>query len=147
MVAELEKLGLLEKIEPHTLSLAMCHRCKTLVEPLVSTQWFVKMKPLAEPAIEVVDDGRIQFVPENWNNTYHHWMDNIRDWCISRQLWWGHRIPAWHCEDCKQITVAREDSGGMRELRLRVDSSRIPDVLDTWFSSGLWPFLDAGLAR
>ncbi len=143
VVAELEKLGLLEKIEKYPLSLAICDRCKTPVEPLVSNQWFVKMKPLAKPAIECVDDGRIQFVPPNWISTYHQWMDNIRDWCISRQLWWGHRIPAWFCDDCRQITVAREDpskcshcgSGNIRQET---------DVLDTWFSSGLWPFSTLG---
>ncbi len=143
VVAELRQLGLIEKIEPYTLSLAVCDRCKTPVEPLVSTQWFVKMKPLAKPAIDAVDDGRIQFIPANWTTTYHHWMDNIRDWCVSRQLWWGHRIPAWYCDDCHQLTVSREDpthcshcqSGSIRQET---------DVLDTWFSSGLWPFSTLG---
>ena len=109
VVAELKELGLLEKIEPYKLSVGKCHRCKTVVEPLVSKQWWMKMKPLAEPAIEAVEDGRITFVPANWSKTYFEWMYNIRDWCISRQLWWGHRIPAWHCGDCKAVTVARED--------------------------------------
>jgi valyl-tRNA synthetase len=143
IVADLERLGLLEKIEPYTVSLGKCQRCKTIVEPLVSTQWFVKMKPLAEPAIEVVKDGRVRIIPENWQKTYFDWMYNIRDWCISRQLWWGHRIPAWHCEDCKQITVSREDPARCAHC----GSDRIvqdPDVLDTWFSSGLWPFSTLG---
>jgi valyl-tRNA synthetase len=143
VVADLEKLGLLEKTEPYTLPLGKCQRCKTIVEPLVSTQWFVKMKPLAEPAIEAVKDGRIRIIPENWQKIYFDWMYNIRDWCISRQLWWGHRIPAWHCEDCKEITVARETPSKCS----RCGSDRIvqdPDVLDTWFSSGLWPFSTLG---
>jgi len=108
VVAELEKLGLLEKVEPYKLSVGQCHRCKTVVEPLVSMQWWVKIKPIADPAIKAVEDGRIQFVPANWAKTYFDWMYNIRDWCISRQLWWGHRIPAWHCANCGGTTVARE---------------------------------------
>jgi valyl-tRNA synthetase len=142
VVARLEDLGLLEKIEPHKLSVGHCHRCKTIVEPLVSTQWWMKMKPLAEPAIAAVRDGRITFVPENWAKTYFHWMENIRDWCISRQLWWGHRIPAWHCAACGEVTVAREDPTeckcGSKDLK------QDRDVLDTWFSSGLWPFSTLG---
>jgi valyl-tRNA synthetase len=143
VVAALDEAGLLERIEPYTLSLARCQRCKTPVEPLVSTQWFVRTKPLAGPAIEAVDDGRIQFVPANWVKTYHEWMDNIRDWCISRQLWWGHRIPAWYCDNCGRITVAREDPtrcAHCGSARIQQD----PDVLDTWFSSGLWPFSTLG---
>jgi valyl-tRNA synthetase len=134
---------LLEKTEPYALAIGGCQRCKTVVEPLVSTQWFVKMKPLAEPAIQAVEDGRIQFIPDNWAKTYFEWMRNIRDWCISRQLWWGHRIPAWHCQDCKQVSVAREapaKCGACGSSRLEQD----PDVLDTWFSSGLWPFSTLG---
>ena len=100
--------ALLVKIEDYTLSLGKCDRCKTVVEPLISTQWFVKTKPLAEKAIEVVESGAIEFIPANWTKTYFEWMYNIRDWCISRQLWWGHRIPAWHCEECREIVVARE---------------------------------------
>ena len=143
IVAALDELGLIEKVEPYTLSLARCQRCKTPVEPLVSTQWFAKMKPLAEPAIAAVDEGRIQFVPGNWVKTYHEWMDNIRDWCISRQLWWGHRIPAWHCDTCHQMTVAREDPSRCAHCgseAIHQDN----DVLDTWFSSGLWPFSTLG---
>jgi len=143
VVAELEKLGLLEKVEPHKLSIGKCHRCKTVVEPLVSKQWWMKMKPLAEPAIKAVEDGRITFVPANWSKTYFEWMYNIRDWCISRQLWWGHRIPAWHCGACAAVTVSREDPTSCSKCgseKLTQD----PDVLDTWFSSGLWPFSTLG---
>jgi valyl-tRNA synthetase len=143
IVAELEKLGLLEKIEPHKLSIAKCHRCRTIVEPLVSTQWWVKIKPLADPAIKAVEDGRIEFVPANWSKTYFEWMYNIRDWCISRQLWWGHRIPAWHCGDCKKITVARETPLVCSHCGLK-NLTQETDVLDTWFSSGLWPFSTLG---
>ncbi|HXP83524.1 MAG TPA: valine--tRNA ligase [Bryobacteraceae bacterium] len=143
VLAELEKLGLLEKTEAHKLSIGKCHRCKTVVEPLVSKQWWMKMKPLAEPAIKAVEDGRITFVPANWSKTYFEWMYNIRDWCISRQLWWGHRIPAWHCGACGEVTVAREDPSKCAHCgsgNIRQD----PDVLDTWFSSGLWPFSTLG---
>ncbi len=139
VLAELEKLGLLEKTETHKLNIGKCHRCKTVVEPLVSKQWWMKMKPLAEPAIKAVEDGRIQFVPANWTKTYFEWMYNIRDWCISRQLWWGHRIPAWHCGTCGEVTVSREDPSRCAHCgseKLTQDT----DVLDTWFSSGLWPF-------
>ncbi len=142
VVEDLENLGLLEKVEPYDLSLGKCQRCKTPVEPLISTQWFVKTKPLAEPAIRVVEDGRIQFTPENWTKTYYEWMYNIRDWCISRQLWWGHRIPAWYCKDCGEIIVAREDPAQCRCGSDRLEQD--PDVLDTWFSSGLWPFSTLG---
>ena len=143
VVADLEKLGLLEKIEPHKLSISKCHRCRTIVEPLVSTQWWVKIKPLAEPAIQAVEDGRIEFVPANWSKTYFEWMYNIRDWCISRQLWWGHRIPAWHCADCKEITVARETPAACAHCG-KTNIVQETDVLDTWFSSGLWPFSTLG---
>jgi valyl-tRNA synthetase len=143
VVAELEKLGLLEKIEPHKLSIAKCHRCRTIVEPLVSMQWWVKIKPLADPAIAAVEDGRIEFVPANWSKTYFEWMYNIRDWCISRQLWWGHRIPAWHCADCRQITVARETPAACSHCG-KTNLTQETDVLDTWFSSGLWPFSTLG---
>jgi valyl-tRNA synthetase len=143
VVADLEELGLLEKIEPYPLAISKCDRCGTIVEPLVSTQWFVKTKPLAAKVLDAVNGGRIVFVPENWNKTFFNWMENIRDWCISRQLWWGHRIPAWHCADCKKITVAREAPSTCAHC----GSARIeqdPDVLDTWFSSGLWPFSTLG---
>ena len=143
VVADLETLGLLAKIEPYDVSLGKCQRCKTVVEPLVSIQWFVKTKPLAEPAILAVEEGRIQFIPENWTKVYYEWMHNIRDWCISRQLWWGHRIPAWYCQECGEIVVSRETP----ERCTKCGSARLeqdPDVLDTWFSSGLWPFSTMG---
>jgi valyl-tRNA synthetase len=143
VVADLETLGLLEKVEAYKLSVGKCHRCKTVVEPLVSKQWWMKMKPLAEPAIKAVEDGRITFVPANWSKTYFEWMYNIRDWCISRQLWWGHRIPAWHCADCKKVTVTREDPTQCLHCGSKnIEQDR--DVLDTWFSSGLWPFSTLG---
>jgi valyl-tRNA synthetase len=143
VLADLEARGALVKTEDYVLSLGRCDRCKTVVEPLVSTQWFVKTKPLAEKAIEAVETGRIVFVPANWSKTYFEWMYNIRDWCISRQLWWGHRIPAWHCGECKEIVVAREAPATCPRCgseRLTQDT----DVLDTWFSSGLWPFSTLG---
>jgi valyl-tRNA synthetase len=143
VVADLEALGLLEKVEPYKLNLGRCQRCRTPVEPLVSMQWWAKMKPLAEPAIKAVEDGRITFVPANWAKTYFEWMYNIRDWCISRQLWWGHRIPAWHCGSCGKTTVARETPA----VCSHCGSEKITqetDVLDTWFSSGLWPFSTLG---
>ena len=142
-VADLQAAGLLEKVVEHTHAIGTCDRCGTIIEPRASTQWFVKMKPLAEPAIEVVETGKIQVTPENWKAVYFEWMRNIRDWCISRQLWWGHRIPAWHCAECKKITVARETPARCAYC----GSSKIeqdPDVLDTWFSSGLWPFSTLG---
>lgn len=143
VIADLEQQGLLEKIEPYELPLSKCQRCKTPLEPMVSTQWFVRTKPLAEPAIQVVKDGRIRFIPENWTKTYFDWMYNIRDWCISRQLWWGHRIPAWHCTDCGGITVDRVDPTECHHCRSpRIEQD--PDVLDTWFSSALWPFSTLG---
>jgi valyl-tRNA synthetase len=143
VVADLEDLGLLEKVEPYQVALSKCQRCKTPVEPLVSTQWFVRMKPLAEPAIRVVEDGRVRFIPENWTKTYNEWMYNIRDWCISRQLWWGHRIPAWHCADCAAITVSRENPKACAQCGSK-KIEQDPDVLDTWFSSALWPFSTLG---
>jgi valyl-tRNA synthetase len=143
VVADLEKLGLMEKIEAYPLAISKCDRCGTVVEPLVSTQWFVTTKPLAAKVLDAVNAGRIVFVPENWNKTFFNWMENIRDWCISRQLWWGHRIPAWHCSDCRKITVARETPMACAHCGSeRVEQD--PDVLDTWFSSGLWPFSTLG---
>ncbi len=143
VVADLENLGLLDKIEPHALAISKCDRCGTVVEPLVSTQWFVKTKPLAAKVLDAVNSSRIVFVPDNWNKTFFNWMENIRDWCISRQLWWGHRIPAWNCADCSEITVARETPAKCAHCgsaRIEQDT----DVLDTWFSSGLWPFSTMG---
>ena len=125
------------------LSIGKCQRCKTVVEPLVSKQWFVRTKPLAAKAIAAVDEKRIEIVPENWVKTWNEWMHNIRDWCISRQLWWGHRIPAWYCDACSEtivVTHRRDRLPEMRTARFVQD----PDVLDTWFSSGLWPFSTLG---
>src|SRR5574341_757597 len=142
IVEDMKALGLIERVEPYRHAVGVCYRCKTVVEPLVSKQWFVRMKPLAEPAIKAVREGRIRIVPRGWTKTYYHWMENIRDWPISRQLWWGHRIPVWYCEACASTHVSRTDlercpkCGG----RLRQDA----DVLDTWFSSGLWPFSTLG---
>jgi valyl-tRNA synthetase len=142
IVEDLEKLGLLERVENYTVNLGKCQRCKTVVEPLVSKQWFVKTKPLAARAIAAVDEKRIEIIPENWVKTWNEWMHNIRDWCISRQLWWGHRIPAWYCDKCGETIVSRTDPPGCSKCGgvLRQD----PDVLDTWFSSGLWPFSTLG---
>ncbi|RMG18268.1 MAG: valine--tRNA ligase [Deltaproteobacteria bacterium] len=143
IVADLEAKGLLEKVEAHTLSVGHCQRCETVVEPRLSQQWFVKAKVLAEPAIEAVETGRTTFVPKSWEKTYFHWMRNIQDWCVSRQLWWGHRIPAWYCDACGEITVARVDP----ERCAHCGSTEIhqdEDVLDTWFSSALWPFSTLG---
>jgi valyl-tRNA synthetase len=143
VLADLSALGALVKTEDYALNIGKCARCGTVVEPLVSTQWFVKTKPLAEKAIEAVETGSIVFVPANWSKTYFEWMYNIRDWCISRQLWWGHRVPAWHCRECHEIIVAREAPaacGRCGSAELEQDT----DVLDTWFSSGLWPFSTLG---
>ena len=143
VVADLEKLSLIDKIDPYTLSVGKCQRCRTVVEPLVSKQWFVKMKPLAEKAIKAVETRQIEFIPENWTKTYFEWMYNIRDWCVSRQLWWGHRIPAWHCGKCGETMVAREAPTSCARCG-SAELQQDPDVLDTWFSSGLWPFSTLG---
>lgn len=143
IVHDLEEGGFLVKIEPHVHNVGTCYRCKTTVEPKVSKQWFVKMKPLAEPAIECVKDGRTKFIPERFEKIYFHWMENIKDWCISRQLWWGHRIPAWYCADCGEVIVSREEPHACPKCgstRLSQDE----DTLDTWFSSALWPFSTLG---
>ncbi|MDR2569614.1 MAG: valine--tRNA ligase, partial [Oscillospiraceae bacterium] len=139
---DLESLGFLVKTEDHKMNIGTCHRCNTVVEPVASEQWFVKMQPLAAPAIEVVNDGTIKFVPERFAKIYTHWMENVRDWCISRQLWWGHRIPAWYC-DCGYVTVSREDPDKCEKCG-SLDIRRDEDVLDTWFSSALWPFSTLG---
>ena len=143
IVADLEEQGYLVKVEPYNHNVGCCYRCGTVVEPLTSPQWFVKMKPLAEAAIEVVKDGRIKFVPERFTKTYMNWMENVHDWCISRQLWWGHRIPAWYCDDCGKITVAREDPCECEHCHSK-NIHQEEDVLDTWFSSALWPFSTMG---
>ena len=144
VVAELEQLGLMEKIEPYGLSVGKCHRCKTIVEPLVSKQWWMSMKPLAEPAIKAVEDGTITFVPANWSKTYFEWMYNIRDWCISRQLWWGHRIPAWHCQDCKGDHGRAGDSGSVREVRVLRISFRKRTCWTRGFRAGCGRFRRSG---
>ncbi|MBI4510717.1 MAG: valine--tRNA ligase [Deltaproteobacteria bacterium] len=142
VIADLETEGFLVETKPHAIPLGRCDRCTTVVEPLLSMQWFVKTKPLAEAAIAAVEQGKTRFVPEAWTKTYMHWMRNIKDWCISRQLWWGHRIPAWTCKGCGEIVVAHKAptacSCGGSEL------AQDEDVLDTWFSSGLWPFATLG---
>ena len=143
IVAELESQGLMAEIVPNAVAIDRCDRCRTIVEPLVSAQWFVRTKPMAEKALAAVDDGRIRFTPEEWANTYVRSMESISDWCISRQLWWGHRVPAWHCQNCLKISVARampEVCSLCGEGPLEQD----PDVLDTWFSAGLWPFSSLG---
>ena len=146
VVDAFKELGLLEKVEDHRHSVPHCYRCDTVVEPRLSEQWFVRMKPLAEPALAAARDGRLRFTPERWTKVYEHWLENIRDWCISRQLWWGHRIPVWYCRSTtcvREAIVAREDPTvcphcGSTELE------QDPDVLDTWFSSWLWPFSTLG---
>ena len=143
IVADLEAEGYLVKTEPYSHNVGTCYRCHNDVEPLISAQWFVKMKPLAEEAIRVIKDGTIKFVPERFSKTYLNWMENVHDWCISRQLWWGHRIPAWYCDDCGATTVSKSDITACPHC----GSSNVkqdPDTLDTWFSSALWPFSTLG---
>jgi valyl-tRNA synthetase len=142
IVADLDRLGLLEKTEPHTYSIGHCERCDTIVEPLVSKQWFIKMQPLADPAIEAVKDGRIEIIPRRFERVYMHWMENIRDWCISRQLWWGHRIPVWYCDYGHMFAATDEPTKCAECGSAKLEQD--PDVLDTWFSSGLWPFSTLG---
>lgn len=143
IVSDLKELGLLVKVEEHTHSVGECYRCGTTVEPITSPQWFVKMQPLANEALEVVEDGRINFVPERFVKIYNNWMQNAHDWCISRQLWWGHQIPAWYCADCGHITVSRTDPTECKKCHSG-KITRDEDVLDTWFSSALWPFSTLG---
>ncbi len=143
IVADLKRAGTLVKVEPHTHAVGHCERCDTIIEPRISMQWFVKIKPLAEPAIEAVRDGRIRILPKRFEKVYFNWMENIRDWCISRQLWWGHRIPVWYCRECGAEFSAMDDPVACS----RCGSEQIeqdPDVLDTWFSSALWPFSTLG---
>ena len=147
ILRDLEKLGLLEKTEDHAHSVGHCYRCDTVIEPYLSDQWFVKMKPLAEPALKVVLDGQIKFYPDRWTKVYEHWMINIRDWCISRQLWWGHRIPAYYLPDgsyivarSKEDALAKAQASGKYPALTLLDIQQDTDVLDTWFSSWLWPF-------
>ena len=143
IVEDLKKLGLVEKIEPYTHNVGQCYRCKTTIEPRPCEQWFVKMEELAGPAIEVVKSGETKFIPQRFEKTYFNWMENIKDWCISRQLWWGHRIPCWYCDECGEVIVSRTDPTQCPKcgsMHIRQDE----DVLDTWFSSALWPFSTLG---
>ena len=143
IVEDLEKEGAIFKIEDYSHNVGVCYRCHSSIEPKVSKQWFVKMEPLAKPAIDCVKNGEVKFVPERFDKTYYHWMENIKDWCISRQLWWGHRIPAWYCDECGEVVVSKETPTvcpkcGCNHL------TQDPDTLDTWFSSALWPFSTLG---
>jgi valyl-tRNA synthetase len=143
VLEDLKTQGYLEKEEKYAHSVGHCYRCKTIIEPLSTPQWYVKVAPLAEEAIKVVREKRIRVIPESWENSYYAWMENIKDWCITRQIWWGHRVPVWYCDDCQEVTVARKDptkcaSCGSKDIR------QDPDVLDTWFSSALWPFSTLG---
>ena len=143
IVKDLEAEGALIKVEDYSHNVGTCYRCHNTIEPRLSKQWFVKMSPLAEPAIDVVKDGKVKFVPERFNKIYYHWMENIKDWCISRQLWWGHRIPAYYCEDCGEVIVSKTEVHKCPKC----SSEHIhqdPDTLDTWFSSALWPFSTLG---
>jgi len=143
IVEDLKDLNLLVKIDAHNHAVGHCQRCRTVIEPLFSKQWFVRMKPLAEPAIQAVKEGRIRFVPERFTKIYLNWVENVRDWCISRQIWWGHRIPVWYCQECGEVIVSKEDPTHCPKCtssRLEQDA----DVLDTWFSSALWPFSTLG---
>ena len=143
IVADLEAEGYLVKVEDYSHSVGTCYRCHSDVEPISSEQWFVKMAPLAKEAIRVVEDGEVKFVPERFSKTYLNWMYNVRDWCISRQLWWGHRIPAWYCADCGHVTVSKTDAVECEACHSK-NIEQDPDVLDTWFSSALWPFSTLG---
>ena len=143
IVKDLEEQGYLVKVEPYNHNVGTCYRCHNDVEPLISAQWFVKMAPLAKEAIRVVEDGTIKFVPERFTKTYINWMENVHDWCISRQLWWGHQIPAWYCDECGHINVKREDPTECEKCGCK-HLTREEDVLDTWFSSALWPFSTMG---
>ncbi len=143
IVADLDAQGYLVKVEDYSHNVGTCYRCHNDVEPIISAQWFVKMKPLAERAIAAVKNGETKFVPDRFTKTYLNWMENVRDWCISRQLWWGHQIPAWTCADCGHITVSREDACRCARCG-STQITRDPDVLDTWFSSALWPFETLG---
>ncbi|HEY9167740.1 MAG TPA: valine--tRNA ligase [Candidatus Kryptonia bacterium] len=140
VVEDLDALGLVEKIVDYNLSVGECYRCHTVVEPYLSDQWFVKMRPLAEPALKAVRERKIKFYPEHWLKTYENWMENIRDWCISRQLWWGHRIPVWYCKECGELTVSTSEPSVACPKCGKRSYKQDEDVLDTWFSSWLWPF-------
>ncbi len=143
LLQDLKKAKVLKNVKDYQHTIGYCYRCRTVIEPLVSKQWFLKVRPLAQPAIEAVKKGKTRIIPKSWENSYFSWMDNIRDWCISRQIWWGHRIPAWHCQRCGQITVSREDPTSCSSCQ-SPDLNQETDVLDTWFSSALWPFSTMG---
>ncbi len=143
IVEDLEKEGAIVKIEDYSHNVGVCYRCHSSIEPKVSKQWFVKMEPLAKPAIDCVKNGEVKFVPERFDKTYYHWMENIKDWCISRQLWWGHRIPAWYCDDCGEVVVSKETPTVCPKCGC-THLTQDPDTLDTWFSSALWPFSTLG---
>jgi len=143
IVRDLEQQGYLVKVEPYSHNVGTCYRCHNDVEPLISAQWFVKMEPLAKEALRVVREGEVKFVPDRFSKTYINWMENVHDWCISRQLWWGHQIPAWYCDDCGHTTVSRDDPAVCEKCGSK-HITRDPDVLDTWFSSALWPFSTLG---
>ena len=143
IVKDLEAEGALIKVEDYSHNVGTCYRCHTSIEPRLSKQWFVRMEPLAKPAIDVVREGRVKFVPERFDKIYYHWMENIKDWCISRQLWWGHRIPAWYCGDCGKVTVSKHDPDCCEHCGSK-NIKQDPDTLDTWFSSALWPFSTLG---
>jgi valyl-tRNA synthetase len=143
VVEDIKAAGLFVKEEPHSHQVGHCYRCNSVVEPYLSDQWFVRMKPLADKALKAWEDGRLRFYPQRWENTYAHWLRNIRDWCISRQLWWGHRIPVWYCKSCGEMTVSRTDPSACAKCG-SPEIEQDPDVLDTWFSSGLWPFSTLG---
>ena len=142
IVADLDAMGLLVKVEEHSHNVGQCYRCGTTVEPITSKQWFVKMAPLAKDALKVVNDGEIKFVPDRFSKTYTNWMENVHDWCVSRQLWWGHRIPAYYCDKCGETVVSKEDVETCPQVRRNARQDE--DVLDTWFSSALWPFATLG---
>ena len=143
IVEDLEKEGAIVKIEDYSHNVGVCYRCHSSIEPKVSKQWFVKMEPLAKPAIDCVKNGEVKFVPERFDKTYYHWMENIKDWCISRQLWWGHRIPAWYCDECGEVVVSKETPTACPKCGCE-HLTQDPDTLDTWFSSALWPFSTLG---
>ncbi len=143
IVKDLDELGLLVKVEDYKHNVGSCYRCKTTIEPMISKQWFVKMEPLAKPSIEAVRNGETKFVPERFDKIFYHWMENIKDWCISRQLWWGHRIPAWYCQDCGEVIVDKETPHSCPKCN-STNLKQDEDTLDTWFSSALWPFSTLG---
>ena len=143
VVADIDTLGLLEKVDNYTNAVGECYRCRTTIEPYMSKQWYVSVKSLAAEAIKAVDSGQTKIVPQQWEKTYYEWMNNIQDWCVSRQIWWGHRIPAWFCDDCGEITVSREDVTACKHCGSH-NLHQETDVLDTWFSSALWPFSTMG---